>query len=101
MDSNLIISVAFLVIGLILNYSINRRRFNRRNSSGLQQFSSYESSVLTRFIETIGKFIAILLMAVGLFATMGTCLSNQNKKKTKVVSAMDITAPAHKAANRR
>jgi uncharacterized membrane protein len=61
-----IIGAILLAIGLIINYSINRRRFNRRGVGGLQQFDSYGKAVVTTWLERFGKLIAIILIIFGI-----------------------------------
>ncbi|MDN3693741.1 molybdenum ABC transporter permease [Chryseobacterium tructae] len=62
----LIMGLFFFIIGIALRYWINRRKFNRRNASGLEGFSNYERATATRFLERIGKLIAYVCIAVGL-----------------------------------
>lgn len=62
-----IAAVIIILAGFVINYFINRRRFNRRNVAGLQQFSSYEKAVGTTALERLGKLIARLLILGGLF----------------------------------
>ena len=40
--------IASLILGLIIRYSVGRRRFNRRTPFGLQQFRSYNQALATR-----------------------------------------------------
>lgn len=61
-----IIGVLMIVAGIILNITINRRRFYRRGAGGLQHFKTYSGSVFTTFFERIGKIIAIVLIIAGL-----------------------------------
>jgi len=37
---SLIFGVVILVLGFLLSQYINKRRFNRRNAAGLQEYSS-------------------------------------------------------------
>ena len=64
--SQLVLGIIPLVIGIVLIYWINRRKFYRRNSSGLEGFSSFESSIFIRFIERIGKWIALVLIILSI-----------------------------------
>jgi hypothetical protein len=57
--------VLLFIIGLVIRYLINRRRFNRRGVAGLQHFSTYESANLNQFIEGIGMIIALLFILGG------------------------------------
>lgn len=61
-----IIGCILLVIGIVMRYTISRRKFNRRSSAGLQGFSSYEKAWTTRLFEKFGKLIAIASLAIGL-----------------------------------
>ncbi|MGE8535770.1 MAG: molybdenum ABC transporter permease [Chryseobacterium sp.] len=62
----LIISIVFLLLGFSLRYLINRRKFNRRGVSGIEEFSSYEKATILRYVERFGKWIAYILIAIGL-----------------------------------
>lgn len=62
----LIISMVFLLLGFTLRYWINRRKFNRRGVGGIEEFSSYEKATMLRYFERFGKWIAYILIAIGL-----------------------------------
>ena len=64
--SQLILGIILLVIAVGLIYWINRRKFCRRTISGLEGFSSFESSIFIRFIERIGKWIALVLIILSI-----------------------------------
>ncbi|MBL0912875.1 MAG: molybdenum ABC transporter permease [Bacteroidia bacterium] len=64
--SQLVLGIIPLVIGVGLIYWINRRKFYRRNESGLERFSSFEAAVSVRFLERIGKWIAYALVFIGI-----------------------------------
>ena len=64
--SQLVLGIIPLVVGIVLIYWINRRKFYRRNSLGLEGFSSFESSLFIRFIERIGKWIALVLIILSI-----------------------------------
>lgn len=68
MISSLIIGILFLVLGLVLRYWINRRKFYRRSPMGAESFSSYEKSVGIKLIERVGKWIAYALIIFGLLS---------------------------------
>lgn len=62
----LVIGIIPIVIGIALIYWIGRRKFYRRSMTGAEGFSSYESSLVIRFIERLGKWIAYILIIIGL-----------------------------------
>jgi preprotein translocase subunit SecG len=62
----LIIAFIFLIPGLLLLFWINKRKFNRRNVAGLEGFSSYENSLVVRFLERIGKWLAYAMIVISL-----------------------------------
>ncbi|WP_346238984.1 hypothetical protein ABDK00_009655 [Niabella insulamsoli] len=66
--SVLVIGIIALVLGLLLIYWINRRKFYRRNTSGLEVFSSFEKSLSFRFLERIGKWIGYVLVILGILS---------------------------------
>ena len=63
--TTLILGIIALVGGIALRYWINRRKFYRRSPTGSEGFSNYEKSVLIRFLERIGKWIAYVLIILG------------------------------------
>lgn len=64
--SQLVLGIIPIVIGIALIYWIGRRKFYRRSMTGAEGFSSYESSIVIRFIERLGKWIAYILIIIGL-----------------------------------
>lgn len=60
-----VIASFIFIAGVALRYWVNRRRFNRRNFSGLETFKSYEHKTGTRFMEQLFKIIAWLLILGG------------------------------------
>lgn len=68
--AQLVFGIVLFVIGIGLIYWINRRKFYRRNGMGAEGFSSFEASVFTRFIERIGKWIAYILIIVGVVCNL-------------------------------
>lgn len=64
--TTLILGLFFFIIGIALRYWINRRKFNRRNASGLEGFTNYERATATRFLEGLIKLIAYAAIIIGL-----------------------------------
>jgi len=54
--------VALLFIGLLLRYWIGKRRFNRRNIAGLQQFKNYRQAVCASIIEKGINILGLLML---------------------------------------
>lgn len=63
----LTIGIITLLISGAIRYWIYRRKFNRRNSVGLEEFSSFEKSVFTRIFEQILKLISYIFIILGIF----------------------------------
>lgn len=82
--SQLVMGIIPTVIGIGLIYWINRRKFYRRNGMGAEGFSSFEASVFTGFIERVGKWIAYILIILGVL----TIWSYTQMKKTKEKQAV-------------
>lgn len=61
----IVVGIIALVIGIALRFFVGRRRFYRRNQSGLQGFKNYRSAVFTPFIEGILAYIGWLLIIIG------------------------------------
>lgn len=74
--AQLVFGIIVIIVGIVLIYFINRRKFYRRNAMGAEGFSSFEASVFTRFIERIGKWIAYVLIIIGV-----VCIWTYNKMK--------------------
>ena len=62
----LITGIILIVLSRVIWYFVGRRNFNRRNSYGVQEFKSYEHATATRIGEGFLKFIAYLLIAIGI-----------------------------------
>ena len=65
-----ILGIAFLVFGLFIRYSVNRRRFNRRNLLGLQQYHSYNRALVTRTGEGCARGFAAVFILAGILLTL-------------------------------
>jgi preprotein translocase subunit SecG len=89
----LIVGIIALVIGLGLRYWINRRKFYRRSMTGSEGFSSFERSVIMTFLERIGKWVAYILIILGLwfiliYATQKDKGKDLEKKQYKPQTAL-------------
>lgn len=62
------LAILLIPAGLVLMVWTSRRRFNRRNFAGVEEFSSYGQSVGSRLVEGLVDRVGILLFAIGLFA---------------------------------
>lgn len=71
-----------LLAGIIINYTVNKRRFNRRGPGGLQHFKTYGSSVVTRIAEKLAKLTAIILILLGIGLIALGYRMQEEKKKT-------------------
>ena len=89
MVASLVIGIIFVVLGLGLRYWINRRKFYRRGPMGAEGFSSYESSVFIKFIESVGKWIAYAMIIFGLLALWA--YSREKKEKEKQIIKTEKT----------
>lgn len=90
-----VVGAIFLLIGFVINYAVNRRRFYRRNSSGLETFGSFEKAWGTSCLERLAKLIAIVLLILGAIIFFGYFLKKQSdremeqdKGETSVTSAV-------------
>ncbi len=61
-----IVGIALLLFGLIIRYSVGRRRFNRRNQFGNPEYQGYNQSLVTRGGEGCAKGLGTLLILAGL-----------------------------------
>lgn len=76
-----VIGIILIIIGIIINVSINRRRFYRRSPTGLQQFKTFGGAVLTTWSEKLGKLLAMALILLGLFVLATGYYVNVDKEK--------------------
>lgn len=83
--AQLVFGILLVIMGIGLIYWINRRKFYRRNAVGAEGFSSFEASVLTRFLERVGKWIAYVLIIVGIvFMWTYSQMKKEKEKQTEV-----------------
>ncbi len=68
-----------LVLGLAIRYFINRRKFNRRAVTGLEQFGSYEKAVGTNLLERLFKLVGLILILLGAFVILGEWLKKDTE----------------------
>jgi len=61
---------ALTVLGLLIRYSVARRRFNRRSPFGLQQYRSYNEAVGMRVGEGCAASFGGLLILAGILLTL-------------------------------
>ncbi|MBT2561333.1 molybdenum ABC transporter permease [Pedobacter sp. ISL-68] len=54
-----------LIIGLVLRYFMRRRRFNRNNAFGVQEFKSFEHKSVVQPLERLVRIIAAALILFG------------------------------------
>ena len=57
----------FLMVSMLLDHGVRRKRFYRRNASGLESFPSYRVKVFVRFSERIRRLVASVVGLIGLF----------------------------------
>src|SRR5699024_4190073 len=85
----LVIGIIALVLGVGLIYWISRRKFYRRNMAGVEGFSSFEASVLVRFLERLGKWIAYALILIGLISVWASSKIEKNKEKLRTKAQLE------------
>lgn len=65
MNTIIILGIVCLSLSITIYIFVGRRKFNRRNQSGIETFSSYSKSVITRFGEGFLKLLALVLFLAG------------------------------------
>jgi hypothetical protein len=68
------IGVFLVIVGVIIRYKINKRRFNRRGPAGLQHFKNYEQAWLITLFERILMRLSFIMIICGLFFTIAVIL---------------------------
>lgn len=82
-----------VLLGIVINMVINRRRFYRRGPGGLQHFKSYSQSVFIGGLEKLGKLLAILLIICGvLFLLTANKIYNVSKPDIKNLESSNRNA---------
>lgn len=61
----MIFGILLFIGGYFLRYTMNRRAFNRRNSAGVEEFSSFEAATGNKVMEGAGRIIGAILMVIG------------------------------------
>jgi len=69
-----IIGVIPILLGIGIRYQIGKRKFNRRNFAGKEQFTSYRRAVTTTAGERFLRFIGNLLIFLGILLLIGSVL---------------------------
>lgn len=64
------------IVGLGLFYLVNRRKFNRRNAAGLEEYKSFENAVGNNIINKILKIVAYMFIIAGI----GNCAKHMDDK---------------------
>ncbi len=65
MNTIIILGIVCLSLSIAIYIFVGRRKFNRRNQSGIETFSSYSKSAITRFGEGFLKLLALALFLAG------------------------------------
>ena len=91
--SQLVMGIIPTVIGIGLIYWISRRKFYRRNAVGAEGFSSFEASVFIRFIERVGKWIAYILIILGVVTIWSyTQMKKKQRERTSRGTKIEINS---------
>ena len=61
-----IISIVLIGLSIYLRYWRGRRKFQRRNVAGLEEFKSYGDALKKRYLENLVQFIYIFFTIVGI-----------------------------------
>jgi hypothetical protein len=69
-----ILAIALILLGIIIRYRLNKRKFNRRNYSGVEEFRSYGNMKFTVIIENIAWFFGVAMITIGMIALLLTWL---------------------------
>ncbi len=75
--------ITILIVGLVVRYLMNRRRFNRRNFAGVQTFDSYEHKVAVGYFERFFRIIAKVLIIFGIFLIAIEWFNHRNTAKVQ------------------
>lgn len=82
--AQLVFGIVLIVIAIGLIYWINRRRFYRRSATGVEMFSGYNTAIIVRFLERIGKWVAYALIIIGLLCIWTYSQIRKDERKQEV-----------------
>lgn len=88
--AQLVFGIVLIVIAIGLIYWINRRRFYRRSAAGVEMFSGYNTAIIVRFMERIGKWVAYALIIIGLLCIWTYSEIRKDEKKQEVQSELPV-----------
>ena len=57
--------IVFIVAGVVGSHWVGRREFYRRNNAGVEEFSSYGSSVVAKMVERLARTVSFIAILVG------------------------------------
>lgn len=66
MNTIITLAVLCMVLSVVIYIFVERRKFYRRNQSGIETFPSYSRFVITRIGEKLLKLIALVLFLAGI-----------------------------------
>jgi ABC-type uncharacterized transport system permease subunit len=78
MNTIIILGIVCLFLSIAIYIFVGRRKFYRRNQSGIETFRTYSSSVLTPLGERILKLVSFLLFIAGLLLFVVWYFANQH-----------------------
>jgi ABC-type multidrug transport system permease subunit len=78
MNTIIILAIVCLFLSIAIYIFVGRRKFYRRNQSGIETFRTYSSSVLTPLGERILKLVSFLLFIAGLLLFVVWYFANQH-----------------------
>lgn len=78
MNTIIILGIICLFLSIAIYIFVGRRKFYRRNQSGIETFPSYSSSVITRIGERILKLVSFILFIAGLLFFVVWYFANQH-----------------------
>jgi len=64
----IVIGIIALILGIAIKLFIGRRRFYRRNQSGLETFRNYKGALIISLLEKVITFIGGLLIIIGVLS---------------------------------
>ena len=72
---SLVWGIVFLVAGLAGRFYIGRRKFNRRNVAGIEEYESYSSALANSAFDRIASIGSGILIFLGIVLSAGFFLS--------------------------
>ncbi len=89
MNGYYVLGIILILIAIILNTIVNRRRFYRRGTGGLQHYGTYRAAVGHTCLDKLVKLIALSFLILG-FVALVFGYNRQEKLQRKPLDNKEV-----------